>query len=229
VTFNLGLAPGVEPNSTPRILPMAHELGKLRDVGIMCFDEAWTKEAKEQIVAELGLPPENIFYVDTTGQGDDLSKINVCNPGQLDGVTLCARRNCGGLHAEEQGPCAREHCLKELVSLYGGLSRSGENCLNCLVASVGVSIDDTVRACTAPGHGVSHVYGGQNGQMLVSRFPLKDKESILLPSSIANRVGLFATIELEGHESIEVACMHAATRNEVPPCHRGTTEVLELG
>jgi endonuclease/exonuclease/phosphatase family metal-dependent hydrolase len=110
--------------------------------------------------------------------------------------------------------------LSELVWLHG-LTGSGENCLNCLIASVGAGIDDTVRACSIPGHGLTHAYGGQNGQLLVSRFPLKDKESILLPSSIANRVGLFATIELAGHESIEVACMHAATMNEVPPSHHG--------
>lgn len=219
LTFNLGLAPGVEPYATPRIAPVAHELGKLRDVGVMCFEEVWTQESKLQIVAALGLPPENVFYVDTSGQGDDLSSINVCKPGQLDGVAGCARKHCGGMPDEEQGRCVRQDCLEDLVMLY--LSGSGGNCLNCLIASVGNTIEDAVRTCSTPGHGRTHAYGGQNGQMLVSRFPLKDKESILLPSSIANRVGLFATIELAGHESIEVACMHAATTNEVPPSHRG--------
>lgn len=221
VTYNLGLAPGVEPYASPRIKPLAHELGKLRDVGVMCLQEVWTKEAKEAIVAELALPPENVFYSDTTGQGDDLSKINVCKPGQLDGVASCMRTHCTGLPDEEQSRCGREQCMGALVSLYG-LTGSGENCLNCLVASVGKPFEGALKTCATPGQGVTHVYDGQNGQMLISRFPLAHTEAILLPSSIANRAALFATIELEGHESIEVACMHSATSNQVPPSHRGS-------
>jgi len=222
MTYNVGLAPGVEPYATPRIAPVAQELGKFRDMGVMCIEEAWTKESKEAIVSALGLPPENVFYVDTSGQGDDLSNVNVCKPGQLDAVAACARSNCDELPTEEQSRCAYASCKDELVSLYGVFTGGdGADCLNCLVSSVGQDINETLRECSTPGHGRSHAYGGQNGEILVSRFPLKNKEALLLPSSIANRVGLFATVEIDGREPIEVACMHDATSGDVPPSHRG--------
>jgi len=220
MTYNVGLAPGVEPYATPRIKPIAQELAKFRGTGVMCIEEAWTRQAKDEIIAAIDLPPENIFYVDTIGQGDDLSNINVCKPGQLDGVAACAKSKCGSMPTEDQTRCAYQECKSELISLYG-LMGGGEDCLDCLIASVGTSLDTAFDACTTPGHGVTHAYGGQNGEILVSHFPLKNRESILLPSSIANRPALFATIEIDGREPIEVACLHAATDGEVPPSHRG--------
>lgn len=220
MTYNLGLAPGVEPYSTPRIKPMAEALKQFRDVGVICLQEAWTQEAKDAIVASLALPAENVYYADTAGQGDDLTDISVCKPGQLDAVETCARDNCGDEPVEEQSRCAYKECRSTLVAIYG-LFGGGENCLDCLASAVGMSIDDVVATCKPPGHGVTHAYGGQNGQMLISRWPLKNRESVLIPSSIANRAALFATIELEGHESVEVACTHLSTSADVPPSHRG--------
>lgn len=218
LTWNVGLAPGVVPYATPRIKPVAEELAKFRDVGVMCLQEVWTEEARDAIIASLALPEERIYYVDTRGQGDNLKDINVCRPSQLDALASCAKDVCGDLPEEEHAHCALNSCMDEIVSLY---MRGGENCLNCLVSSVGHSIDETVRSCTTPGQGVSHSYEGQNGVMLVSRWPLVNRESILLPSSIANRTALFATIELEGKEPLEIACTHASTWNRLPPSHRG--------
>lgn len=218
LTWNVGLAPGVVPYATPRTKPVAEEIAKFRDVGIICLQEVWTQEARDAIVASLALPPDQVYYVDTRGQGDNLKDVNVCRPSQLDALVGCAKDACGDLPDEEHAHCALENCNDEIVSLY---LRGGENCLNCLVSSVGESIDETVRSCTRPGHGVSHSYDGQNGVMLISRWPLKNREAILLPSSIANREALFATVELEGREPLELACTHVSTWNELPPSHRG--------
>lgn len=218
LTYNVGLAPGVVPYATPRIKPVAEELAKFRDMGVMCLQEVWTQEARDAVVAALDLPDDQVYYVDTRGQGDDLKDINVCRPGQVDALASCARDACGDLPDEEHAHCALDACNSELVSLY---MRGGENCLNCLVSSVGHSIDDTIKTCTVPGHGVSHSYDGQNGVMLVSRWPLKNREAILLPSSIANREALFATVEIDGREPLELACTHVSTWNQLPPSQRG--------
>ncbi len=218
MTWNVGLAPGVVPYATPRVKPVAEELAKFRDVGVICLQEVWTQEARDAIVASLALPEERVYYVDTRGQGDSLGGVNVCRAGQLDALESCAKDACGGLPEEEHAHCTLDACGDEIVSLY---MRGGEDCLNCLVSSVGRSIDDTVRTCSTPGQGVSHSYDGQNGVMLISRWPLVNRESILLPSSIANRAALFATIELEGREPVELACTHVSTWNRLPPSHRG--------
>lgn len=217
MTWNVGLAPGVVPYATPRIRPVAEEMAKFRDIGVTCLQEVWTQEARDAIVASMALPEDQIYYVDTRGQGDDLKDTNVCSPSQLEPLVDCAREACGDLPEEEHARCALDACNGEIVSLY---IRGGSDCLNCLVSSVGNSIDETMTSCTTPGQGVSHSYDGQNGVMLISRWPLKNRESILLPSSIANRAALFATIELEGREPLEVACTHASTWNLLPPSHR---------
>jgi len=218
MTWNVGLAPGVVPYATPRIKPVAEELAKFRELGVICLQEVWTQEARDAIVASLKLPVEQVYYVDTRGEGDNLKDVNVCKPSQIDALATCARRACGDLPEEEHAHCALRSCNSEIVSLY---LRDGENCLNCLVSSVGHGIDDTIKACTKPGQGVSHSYDGQNGVMLISRWPLKNREAVLLPSSIANREALFATVELEGREPLELACTHASTWNQLPPSHRG--------
>jgi len=218
LTYNVGLAPGVVPYATPRIAPVAEELAKFRDVGVMCLQEVWTDEARDAILASLALPEEQVYYADTRGQGDALEGVNVCRPGQIDALASCARDACADWPEEEHARCTLDACGGEIVSLY---LRGGGDCLNCLVSSVGGSIDDAVGACTAPAPGVTHSYDGRNGVMLVSRWPLVNREAILLPSSIANRAALFASVELEGRETVELACAHISTWNRLPPSHRG--------
>ncbi|MEK7546385.1 MAG: endonuclease/exonuclease/phosphatase family protein [Patescibacteria group bacterium] len=218
MTWNVGLAPGVVPHATPRIKLVAEEIANFSDLGVICLQEVWTEEARDAISASLALPSEQVYYVDTRGQGDDLKDVNVCRPSQLDALVSCARDACGDLPDEEHAHCALESCNKEIFALY---MRGGEDCLNCLVSSVGLSIDETIRTCTIPGQGVSHSYDGQNGVMLISRWPLKNREAILLPSSIANREALFATVDIDDRESLEIACTHVSTWNELPPSHLG--------
>lgn len=218
LTFNAGLAPGVVPLSTPRVATVAEEIANFREVGVMCLQELWTQESRDAVIRALKLPAEQVYYVDTSGQGDDLSGVNVCRKGQIAPLVSCAKRACDGWPDEEHARCALESCGDEIVDLY---MHGGEDCLNCLVSSVGMSIDATATSCTTPDHGISHSYGGQNGVMLVSRWPLKNREAVLLPSSIANREALFATIELEGREPVELACTHVSTWNRLPPSERG--------
>lgn len=224
MTYNVGLAPGVVSMATPRIKPVAEELAKFREVGVTCIQEAWTQEARDAIVASLALPAENVFYADSRGMGDDLSGINVCSRGQIEPIAKCVRDSCQGVPDEDRTICALAKCRKKLIDLHG-LFGGGKNCLNCLVSSVGLHEDEVVRRCT-DGKGVSHAYDGQNGVMLISRWPLKNREALLLPSSTANRVALFATVEIDGLEPIELACAHLSTHNELPPSHRGPDGAL---
>jgi len=215
LTWNVGLAPGVVPYATPRIEPVAQELAKFRNMGLICLQEVWTQEARDAIVASLKLPAEQVYYVDTLGMGEEPPGSNACSPSQIDPLAACVRDNCGDIEdPEETTICANRECHSDLVSLY---LRGGRDCLDCLVASVGKDLRTIESQCTKPAPGVTRAYGGQNGVMLISRWPLVNRSWEMLPASYSNRVALYATVELKDREPLEVACTHVSTYAEMPP------------
>jgi hypothetical protein len=222
VTVNWGLAPGVVRHASPRIPAVADEIRTLRlgRMGIACFQEVWTDEARDAVVEALALPPENVYVFDTRGE-NERTGIDVCAPGELDDVEACVRSHCTGLPDEEQTICALDHCKTDLGLMYYA---GAKECFNCVAASVGLPVDGIVARCVQPDvhstvQGASRAFGGRNGVVLASRWPLKRREAIRLRSSYSNRVALLATIEVPGFGPIEVACTHVSTWNELPPNH----------
>jgi endonuclease/exonuclease/phosphatase family metal-dependent hydrolase len=212
LTFNAGLAPGIVPFATQRIALVAEAVA-YSDFDLVCLQEVWTKEARDAIVAALALPPENVYYVETEGEGE--TGKDRCADGEIDDILACAQKNCGSEPAEEFTACAARKCLASGIQLY----LHSRSCLNCLTACAGKSASEVVETCTGAGAGASRTYGGRNGIILASRWPLIDKGVEHLPSSGANRVALMARVEVPGHGSVEVACTHLSSRNDVSPTH----------
>lgn len=217
VTVNWGIAPGVVDLATPRIPAMAEEVSKMRGRDVLCFEELWPLEAKQAAIKALG-SDMHTFYVETRGENQQYG-VNVCTPSQIQDSAACARKKCANLPTEEQTICVHKACRDDLVNLY---IQGGAKCVICMVASVGHSIEEVVNNCEqsdpqTPIAGVSRAFDGQNGVLLASRWPLKNTEALRLQASFSNRVALFATIEIEGNEPIEVACAHISTRNEISP------------
>jgi hypothetical protein len=166
-TVNWGIAPGVVDLATPRIPAMAEEIKKMRGIGVLCFEELWTWEAKQAAINALGEDLYYIYHVETRGE-NQLDGVNVCTPSQINGPAACARKKCAALPTEEQSICAYNECRQDLIKLY---LKGGLHCIECLIASVGHSTDDVVKNCeqTDPRKsiaGVSRAYEGQNGMLL---------------------------------------------------------------
>jgi endonuclease/exonuclease/phosphatase family metal-dependent hydrolase len=213
VTFNAAIAPGMNSWSTPRLPHVTEALASL-DYDVLCLQEVWPYQAAEAVAAALGKPTSHMVYADTRGMhqtGDDS-----CSPSAVRGLAECARRECGGVADEDMAICAVDKCTGTLTTLY----LFDRGCFNCMAASVGKSIDETVAMCTAPG-GASRLYGGTNGIMLVSRWPVEAPAALDLPSSGANRVALFARVRPPGREPIEVACTHISSPQRVSPTYPG--------
>lgn len=210
LTYNAGIAPGIVSYASARAPKVAEALGSA-DADIMCVQELWTDASVDAVRGSLALPEDRFFTVDTGGEGETGN--DVCPQGAMDGIAECARERCAGLPDEELTICALEKCGRHGVGLY--LFHRG--CLNCLVASVGMGLDDIRRRCTTTG--ASRVYGGNNGVVLASRWPLTRREAVRLPSSGANRVALFATVEVPGKGAVEVACTHLSSGGPVSPTH----------
>lgn len=218
-TINWGMAPGVISLYTPRLPVLAEEAEKLQGIGLICSEELWTLESKQVYIKALG-PDMHTFYAETRGENQQ-DGINVCTPSRVKETAACARKNCGNLPNEEQTICVFQECQGELYRIY---LFGAPKCLHCLAASVGQSIDGVIDTCVQqkdkpPIAGASRAFDGQNGVVLASRWPLQNQEVLRLRASFSNRAALFATVELAGHESIEVACAHISTETKLPPNH----------
>lgn len=211
VTWNAGLAPGIVPLATPRTAPAAGMIGGWSGAGLICLQEVWLPEARALALDRLGLPEENVLWRDTGGEGE-MPEVCACSRKELGPVLSCVRRRCSRVPSEDVSICGLEECRSELTKLYFG----SESCLHCLIATSGKTPDEVEEICTRPG-GAGPAFGGQNGVLLASRWPLRNKEVMPLPSSGVNRVALFATVELLGHEPIEVACVHLSSETHLKP------------
>lgn len=216
VTYNVGLAPGLVGYSTPRLPHVVDAISRL-DADVICIQEVWKVEFKQAIIESLGLSPENVYYAETQGMGEIHE--NVCTERQIRGIAKCVREHCGDAYPEEVAVCALENCRARGVMMY----ITARKCLNCLIATAGKDMDTVERICVN-GPGASYVYEGQNGNMLISRYPIKKREVLHLRASNANRVALFATIDPGGGDPIEVACTHLSSKSHISPTHPDFTE-----
>ncbi len=208
-TFNAGLAPGITSLYSRRLQPISEALSRL-DADVICLQEVWTDEARQAAIEGLGLPPENVFYADTAGENE--TGQDVCTADEIAGALSCAKEKCVGEPAEELGICAYDKCRWPATWLY----LRSRSCLNCLAASAGLPADQVYAQCVSKG-GASRLYGGRNGVILASRWPLQDREALRLPSSAANRVALLARVKPPGLPAVEVACTHLSAKNRVSP------------
>ncbi len=199
LVFNTGLGPGLDVSyTTPRIAPVAQAV-TAHPWDVLCLDEVWTDAGRNAILSALALPADQVFTADTRGQNEDPG--DRCTPGELDDGLACMRSSCANLPDEDVTSCAADHCQVQGFSLYV----NHPHCFNCVVASAGKNADQIKQTCE--GVGASRMFGGSNGVMLISRRPISNAEWIPLPSSEANRVGLFATVDVGG-KPVEVACTH---------------------
>lgn len=213
VTMNAALAPGINAMASARTPVFAKDIAAYRDVDVLCLQEVWKDEAARTIEDSLGLSAEHVYRVDTRGHNEVPGQAT-CLPTQINGVAKCVKKNCAGLADEDQAICALHECEISIGMMKNSLT--GQECINCLLATVGNSIEETARICTSDS-GASRIYGGQNDVLLASKWPLLNREAIELPGSAANRVALFATIMLPSRGPVEVVCTHLTSGTDKAP------------
>ena len=213
ITWNVAMTPGMNPMYAERRAPIARVLQQL-EYDVLCVQEAWLDNDKRLLTLASGLPPANVFVHDTTGLNED--EEDTCKNVPLDSLLECVSAQCVDVVKEETTICAIERCRGELRKVLVHDRR----CLNCLASQVGEGVETIGHACV---HGTaSRIYSGRNGVMLLSRWPLTDREVAFLPSSYANRPVLLAQVRVPGmRTAVEVACTHVSSPQPIPPFHRG--------
>lgn len=211
VTYNVSVAPGVIPQATPRIPHVAEAVSDI-EFDAICIQEAWPSEATDAIVSALELPKENVFTADTSGRND--SGGNKCTRREVRPMLACVRKNCSHVHPEETTKCAMKRCRGTALGMY----LFARECLNCLIASVGKSADEIYKTCVRGG-GASRVYGGNNGMILASKYPLTNRTVVHLPASGANRVALVADAVLPDGSMVHLGCTQLSSPAVTSPTH----------
>lgn len=212
LTYNAGLGPGMVSLSSPRAPHVAVNVAAA-DADVVCLQEVWLEKDEREIIDALGLPPHHVLTRDTTGMRENPD--DRCPDGGLSDLVACAERACASTPVEEQTLCALRNCETDLLPIY----LTDRPCLDCLASGVGMPVREIARRCESGS--MSHVYGGRNGVILASRWPLRDVESIVLPASAANRVVLFARVDVPDSGPIEVACTHLSSSQRIDPDQPG--------
>lgn len=211
LTWNGALAPGINAWATPR-RPLIQEAVASAPDDIICLQEFWPYDAARETVSLLEKRGLQVFYEDTRGENESPGA-PACAPDDLTDIHSCMKENCANA-GEETTICAMQKCRSRLTPLYI-LNRP---CLVCLVASVGMEkVEDIYERCLR--RRANRVYGGANGVILASRWPMpkKEREVLRLPATGANRVALIASVHTPGGHPIEVACAHLSADDNVPP------------
>ena len=205
-TFNTGLAYGFVAHAKER-LPQIIKALQQSDSDLLCLQEVWKKRDRKKIARAL----KSIYPFSFDQKGDQLraAKAPVCKIKELFGegkFLSCMLKNCMDGDSDQQTVCSRTTCGVALENL----KQSNRECAGVLMAQVGkstlVSMYTLFEPFARPG---MFAYKGENGVLLLSKYPLKNRQVIdwKKSSTLNHRVALTAMVEKDGKQ-VKVACMH---------------------
>ena len=213
-TFNAGLATGFvdyAPERTPLIGPAVSKLG----ADVICLEEVWEQPAIDQVLADTKAAYPYSYHEVTSG--DTGSQAPACQASDTAALEQCVLDSCSDVQPSELGGCALANCKDEFVGL-------PKDCGNCVAANIGNAgkaasvqdaVDQIVGACQTAGN--SYAYDGRNGLILLSRYPLSNKEFKRFDSYLNVRVALHAVVQDPGLGDTDVYCTHlTADLTDVP-------------
>ena len=128
----------------------------------------------------------------------------------------CVQKNCveplddpkGTLTSGNAG-CISSKCAAAFTSLLASPNIDNKRCYTCLIANLVSyrSVEDIKADCNAdPQAAFAHL--GMGSSMMLSRYPIKESEVYVLPSTMFRRTVLRATIQMPDEELVDVYCGH---------------------
>lgn len=213
VTFNTGLAEGYVPLAGERLPHVAEAIADL-DADVVFLQEVWSSEAVAEIRAATSVSfPEAVFPepIPDTEQGTP-----ACTAEGLADLEACVAANCADASADELVGCILDNCGAEMAGL-------DEQCLSCLTANVGGTVEEAIASCTAGS--ATYTYGGSLGLGLLSKVPIVDTDVFVLDSSVNRRAVLHVQVDAGDLGQIHVFGTHlSAILGDVPYPGEGTWE-----
>lgn len=186
-TFNAGLSEETGPWPDIRFEQLSRDISSLY-ADVVCLQGIWTKDQVKRLadVAEEETEMKYSAYQITEGN-DDLLVPAECSTEDVAPLMQCVMQNCS--EDENIATCVLTSCNQELLGLPA-------DCRNCLLGEImGGSGDITVimdECMTDSKYEWAH--NGNNGILLMSRHPMKNKEITMLDSFHVVRSAVSATI-----------------------------------
>ena len=231
--FNVALAGSFIPYEAERRQPIADAIAA-HDADILCLQEVWTQADKELIrdTAAQAFPHsafiENNLDTPVDDPTDQQGQIppaptTVPCPDEsigglmpiresMDAAIDCVRDKCSTIPGSDEGrttsaACASASCTLQVAPLLLGGPQS-QRCYACVIPQLPTATFAEMRASCPTVINQDLAFGGQNGVMLLSRYPLKNTENWVIPGTWNRRSILSATVELPNGAELDVYCNH---------------------
>jgi endonuclease/exonuclease/phosphatase family metal-dependent hydrolase len=195
------------------------------DADVLCLQEVWEQADKETIrdAAAARFPNVFIFEDNLLTTLDDPEDQNGDTPpppttvpcpegdaqNDMDAAIDCASLNCNTLSpGDENGrttsiDCAIDECIDVVAPLL-----AVPRCYACLATQLPTSTFAQIRESCPTVVEQDLAFEGQNGVMILSRYPLKDTVNWVIPGTWNRRVIMSATVELPDDKELDVYCNH---------------------
>lgn len=238
-SFNVGLAGAFIPYETERRAAVATAIAAMPS-DIVCIQEAWRQEDKDAIVAA-----GRARFPHTYSARHDLNtavtaEINPMCPGGMTvptepttppcadmavrttfeaGIT-CLVGACSTMPGSEMGQttstmCATTNCLAHVSGLLTA-GANGLRCYGCLAPQLPTETFANIRTACTTNARAGLAFGGQSGTMILSKYPLSDTETVVMPGTWNRRVITRATATLPNGARVGVYCNHLTPVFEGP-------------
>ena len=231
--FNVALAGAFIPYEAERRQPIADAIAA-HDADVICLQEVWTQADKELIRdTAVGTYPYvaftfndlNTVVDDPTDQNGQVPPPPVGVPcpdvevsegltilDQMNTAVDCVSASCSTDPGSEDGrttsaDCAADACTLEVAGLLLGNAEQ-LRCYACIVPQLPTATFGEIRSSCATVPNQDLAFGGQNGVMVLSRYPLKNTKNWVIPGTWNRRSILSATVELPSGAELDVYCNH---------------------
>ena len=223
-TFNVGLAGSFVANEVARRPAVVDALAAY-DTDVMCLSEVWFQADKDAIAravkaklpyaasttTDLATPLTD--RKDADGNVQPAPTTPPCTgqyAADLNAGIECLKANCSTQPGSLDGrvtstTCAKDSCSGSAASL---LFAQDKRCYGCFAAVLpSATLNEMKTECTTEANGGLFAKG-QNGLMILSRYPLSNIEQIVLPGTWIRRTVLKATASLPNGAKVDTYCNH---------------------
>jgi endonuclease/exonuclease/phosphatase family metal-dependent hydrolase len=227
-SFNVGLAGAFIPFEAERRAAMGPALAN-NPADVICLQEVWREEDKDAIATAVRARFPHVARVahdlstPITAEIDPMCPVPPtpttppCGTPALrmalDEGLRCLSSNCSTRPNDEQGQttstaCAQQRCIGQVTALVTSTESDALRCYGCLASALPTESFASIRTLCSSNPNAGLAFNGRNGLMILSRYPLSEVETLVIPGTWNRRTITRATATLPGNRRVKVYCNH---------------------